>query len=46
MATEQTDRMTPKDWKKATDELIALTLKAQEHLEPPKPDRSSSVSRK
>ena len=46
MATEQADRMTPKDWKRATDELITLTLKAQEHLEQSKSDRSSTVRRK
>ena len=46
MADQATGKMTPSEWRKATDELIALTLKAQEHLKPPKPGISASVSRK
>ena len=38
MANEHKDRMTPSDWKRATNELVALSQKAQEHIEPPKPN--------
>ena len=36
MANEATGQMAPEDWKRATDALVALSHKAQEHLDPPK----------
>ena len=36
MANEATGQMAPEDWKRATDALVALSQKAQEHLDPPK----------
>ena len=36
MANEATGQMAPKDLKRATDALVALSRKAQEHLAPPK----------
>ena len=36
MANEATGQMAPKDWKRATEALVALAQKAQEHVDPPK----------